>query len=94
MRTSTFGRTTAGPCGRAGRQLNRDFRDESVFTQAESEMRTAIRTGALCNRVVIGLRSSCSIHRLPEPLDRRGLKIELTRAGRKLVDRILPQLSD
>jgi len=32
------------------------------------------------------------IHRLPEPLDRRGLKIELTRAGMKLVDRILPQL--
>jgi DNA-binding MarR family transcriptional regulator len=32
------------------------------------------------------------VHRLPEPLDRRGLKIELTRAGMKLVDRILPQL--
>jgi hypothetical protein len=61
--------------------------------QAECKMRTAIRTGALCNRVVIGLRSSCSIHRLPEPLDRRGLKIELTRAAWKLVDRILPQLS-
>ena len=32
------------------------------------------------------------LHRLPEPRDRRGLKIELTRAGLKLVDRILPQL--
>lgn len=32
------------------------------------------------------------IQRLPEPLDRRGLKIELTRAGLKLIDRILPQL--
>lgn len=32
------------------------------------------------------------IQRLPEPLDRRGLKIELTRAGLKLVDLILPQL--
>ena len=32
------------------------------------------------------------IQRLPEPLDRRGLKIELTRAGLKFVDLILPKL--
>ena len=32
------------------------------------------------------------IKRMPEPLDRRGLKIELTPKGLKLVDRILPQL--
>ena len=32
------------------------------------------------------------IKRMPEPLDRRGLKIELTPKGLKLVDQILPQL--
>jgi DNA-binding MarR family transcriptional regulator len=32
------------------------------------------------------------VKRLPEPLDRRGLKIELTPKGLKLVDEILPQL--
>jgi DNA-binding MarR family transcriptional regulator len=32
------------------------------------------------------------IKRMPEPLDRRGLKIELTARGLKLVDQILPQL--
>ena len=32
------------------------------------------------------------IRRLPEPLDRRGLKIRLTQAGMRLVDRLLPQL--
>jgi DNA-binding MarR family transcriptional regulator len=32
------------------------------------------------------------IQRLPDPSDRRGLKIDLTPAGLKLVDRILPQL--
>ena len=32
------------------------------------------------------------IRRMPEPLDRRGLKIELTPKGLKLVDQILPQL--
>jgi DNA-binding MarR family transcriptional regulator len=32
------------------------------------------------------------IRRLPEPLDRRGLKIRLTQAGLRLVDRLLPQL--
>jgi len=32
------------------------------------------------------------IRRLPDPDDRRGLRIELTPAGLKLVDRILPQL--
>ena len=32
------------------------------------------------------------IRRLPEPSDRRGLKIQLTTVGRRLVDRILPEL--
>jgi DNA-binding MarR family transcriptional regulator len=32
------------------------------------------------------------IRRLPEPPDRRGLKIRLTQAGLRLVDRLLPQL--
>ncbi len=32
------------------------------------------------------------IQRLPDPQDRRGLKIELTKAGLRLVDRVLPQL--
>ena len=32
------------------------------------------------------------IQRLPDPQDRRGLKIELTNPGLQLVDRILPQL--
>ena len=38
------------------------------------------------------LETSKLIKRLPEPLDRRGLKIELTPKGLKLVDEILPQL--
>jgi DNA-binding MarR family transcriptional regulator len=32
------------------------------------------------------------IQRLPDPQDRRGLKIKLTNSGLRLVDRILPQL--
>jgi DNA-binding MarR family transcriptional regulator len=32
------------------------------------------------------------IRRLPDPDDRRGLKIELTKAGLRIVDRILPAL--
>jgi DNA-binding MarR family transcriptional regulator len=32
------------------------------------------------------------IRRLPEPLDRRGLKVRLTPPGMRLVDRLLPQL--
>lgn len=34
------------------------------------------------------------IRRLPDPDDRRGLKIELTSAGLKIVDRVLPALID
>ena len=34
------------------------------------------------------------IRRLPDPQDRRGLKIELTNSGLRLVDRILPRLID
>ena len=37
-----------------GRQLNRDFRDESVFMQVEREVRAAIRADARCYEVVIG----------------------------------------
>jgi DNA-binding MarR family transcriptional regulator len=53
---------------------------------------TLLLSGAGINNRLDRLEKLNLIQRLPDQLDRRGLKIKLTDAGLKLVDRILPHL--
>jgi DNA-binding MarR family transcriptional regulator len=63
------------------------------YTLAPKELaRSLILSGAGVTNRLDRLETLKLVKRLPEPRDRRGLQIELTAKGIKLVDEILPQL--
>jgi DNA-binding MarR family transcriptional regulator len=63
------------------------------YTLGPKELgRSLLLSGAGITNRLDRLEARKLIQRLPDPSDRRGLRIELTPAGLKLVDRIVPQL--
>jgi len=68
-------------------------RSGSPYTLAPKQLaQSLLLSGAGLTNRLDRLERQNLIRRLPEPLDRRGLKIQLTTVGRRLVDRILPEL--
>lgn len=65
------------------------------YTLAPKELaRSLLLSGAGMTSRLDRLEALQLIERLPEPRDRRGLKVQLTPAGLRLVDKILPELID
>jgi DNA-binding MarR family transcriptional regulator len=65
------------------------------YTLAPKQLgQSLLLSGAGITNRLDRLEASKLIRRLPEELDRRGLKIELTLAGMRIVDRVLPTLID
>ena len=85
----------------SGHKINRGLfdvlttlrRSGSPYTLAPKQLaQSLLLSGAGLTNRLDRLERQNLIRRLPEPLDRRGLKIQLTTVGRRLVDRILPEL--